>query len=323
MIVRCKERARPALLGDVFHCRPGDGKAVERRSAASHLVQDEQALRRGIFQDGRHFAHLHHEGGLAAIEVIRSADAGKNAVGQGDIRRGGGHKAAHVGHEHDQGYLTHIGGFTRHIRPGDNHHAVLIVQVRIIGHEHCAAKPFFDDRVASIDDFVAPLIVDGRAHIFIFLRHARQREQYVQRLERACRSAQARQSLLERFPNLTEKLVFQAHGIFLSAENFSLQFFEFIGNETFAVGKRLFADVAVRHQVVKRARNLDIIAKNAVVADFQVFDPGFLTLAALHLRKVCLAVLRYITQFIQFLGITGADHAAFAYRQRRFIINGA
>ncbi len=56
----------------------------------------------------------------------------------------------------------------------------VIVQVRIIWHELFAAKHCFDDRVASIVDFVAPVIVmDGRIYSFSCAT-LRQREQHVQ-----------------------------------------------------------------------------------------------------------------------------------------------
>ena len=83
------------------------------------------------------------------------------------------------------------------------------------------------------------------------------------------------------------------------------------------------AGIAVRHEVVKRARDFDVIAKDAVVADLQVLDAGGLALTLFEFREVVLAVFGDVAQFVQFRVVAIADHAAFAHAQGRFVVDGA
>src|SRR3546814_10628470 len=55
-----------------------------------------------LVQDGGGFHHLHHEGGASAGQVIRSADAGEQAVDDADMRRLRRHIAAHPGQHGDE-----------------------------------------------------------------------------------------------------------------------------------------------------------------------------------------------------------------------------
>ena len=321
--MRGEQRARSALLGDVFHRRPGDGKAVERRRPPPHLVQYEQTALRGEFEDVRHLTHLDHERGSSAVEIVRGADARKNAIRKGDIRRSGGHETAHVGHQRDQRHLAHVGGFAGHVRAGDDHHAMFLVQMGIVGHEQGAPQPLFDHRMPAIDNVVAPISVDRGAHVLIFLRYARKRKQRIQRFQSARRGVQARKRLFQRLADLAEELIFKAHGVFFRTKDLALEFLEFLRDETLAVGQRLFARIAIRHELVKRARDFDIVAKHAVIADLQILDARGFPLALFHFREVGLAIVGDIAQFIQLTGITGADHAAFAHGQRRLIVDSA
>ena len=323
MVVGGEQRARAGSPGDVFHRSPGDGEPVERGRPPPHFVQYEQAARRGEFEDIRHLRHLHHEGGLAAIEVVGSADAREDAVGQGDVRRGRGHKAANMRHQRDQRHLAHVGGLARHIRPGDDHHAVFAVEMGVVGHEHRAPQPLFDHRMPPLHDLIAPFVVDRGAHVLVFLRHKRKREQNVERLERPGRGAQARQGLFQRFADLAKKLIFQVYGVFLRAEDLAFQLLQFLGDEALAVCQRLLAGIAVRDEIVKRARDFYVIAKDAIVADLQVLDARGFPFALLQFGQIGLAIVGDVAQLVQLRVVTVADHAAFAHGERRVVVDGA
>ena len=47
--------------GHIFQHRPGDTHTVIGGSAPADLVEDDQAVRRGILEDRSHLAHLHHK----------------------------------------------------------------------------------------------------------------------------------------------------------------------------------------------------------------------------------------------------------------------
>ena len=323
MVVGGEQRARAALLpGDVLHRRPGDGQAVEGGGAAAHLVQNQQALGRGELQDGRHLAHLNHEGGLAAVEVVRRADAGEDAVGQRHIRALRGHEGADVGHQHDQRHLTHVGRLARHVGAGDDHDPVLRVETGIIRHELLPADGVLHHRMPAAADLVAARVVDRGADVVVVRRDLCKGQQRVQRLHGLRGLLQARQQLLQRRANLTEQLVLQANSALLRAENLVLQLLELLGDEALGVGQRLLAGVAVGHLVVKGLGDLDVIAEDPVVADLQVLDAGLLALLLLHPGKVFPAVFRNVAQLVQLGAVPLLDHAAVLDGDGRVGIDG-
>ena len=76
-----------------------------------------------------------HERALAAAQVVGRAYAGKYLVGKPDFRRGGGHKAAHMGHQGDERGLAQQRRFTAHVGPGENDHLLFVlVQEHVVGH---------------------------------------------------------------------------------------------------------------------------------------------------------------------------------------------
>ena len=130
-------------------------EAVERRRAATHFVQQHQALRRGQIQDCRDLAHLHQKCRAAAREIVRRADAREDAVGDRQPRLLGGNERAHLRQQHDQRRLAQIGGLAAHVRAGDQQDLVRgAVQVQRVGHESLALlfEEQFDHRMASAQD---------------------------------------------------------------------------------------------------------------------------------------------------------------------------
>src|SRR5690606_5216483 len=70
--------------GQVAGHRVGQGQAVVGGGAAADLVHQHQRLRGGVVEDVAGLGHLHHEGGLAAGQVVAGADAGEDAVDRAD-----------------------------------------------------------------------------------------------------------------------------------------------------------------------------------------------------------------------------------------------
>src|SRR5207302_5367342 len=87
VIVRGEQRPGPGLVVQTFDDAPREAEAVEGARAAADLVEDDEAARRGVVQYVRRLAHLDHEGGLAARQVVARADAREDAVHQVDARR--------------------------------------------------------------------------------------------------------------------------------------------------------------------------------------------------------------------------------------------
>ena len=66
MVVGSKQGFRTQLLGVgcVFQHSTGDGHAIIGGSAATDLIQNQQAFRSGMFQNSGNLRHFHHKGGL-------------------------------------------------------------------------------------------------------------------------------------------------------------------------------------------------------------------------------------------------------------------
>ena len=124
-IVGGKQRVAAYLPGKVFGSSPGQGQAIKGAGATTNLVHQHQTVLGGVVQDVGGFGHFHHEGGAAAGDIVRGTHAGKNPVHGADHCPVGGHETAGVGEQGNQRGLTHIGGFTAHVRAGHHQHAAL------------------------------------------------------------------------------------------------------------------------------------------------------------------------------------------------------
>ena len=326
VVVRREKRlcAGFLLVAQVLHHRPRNRQAVKRAGAAPDFIQNDEGFCGRVAQDVRRFAHLHHERGLSAGEVIRRADAGENAVGDGDFRFLRRDERPDVRHQRNQRHLPHVGAFARHVRPGDDAHAAVIsIHVRVVGHESALAHRLLDDRVASLDNVQRAILRHFGADVVVLYRRFRQRQQRVQRFERHRRLLDARNLLRDFLAHLGEQLQFQARGLLLRADDFLLDFLQLRRHVALAVRQGLLADIARRHHFVIRLADLDVVAKHAVVLDTQVADARLLALLLLQLQNPLLAARGRGAVLIQHLGIPIADDAALGDENRRVGVNRA
>ena len=129
-----EQRFAADVLADILYHSTGDAHAVKGRSAAADLIKNDQAVPGGMLEDLGHLGHLNHKGGLSGSQVVRSTHAGEDRIHNTEMSTGGGHEAADLSHQGDQGVLAHISGFTGHVGAGDEQHAVLVlVQQGVVG----------------------------------------------------------------------------------------------------------------------------------------------------------------------------------------------
>ncbi len=121
------------FVAKVFHRRPGDGKPVVGAGSPPDFVQDDQAASLCIVENIRKLAHFHEEGGLPLGKIVRSADTGKNSVADADSCPFARHETARLRHQNDEGGLSHIGGFSCHIRTCyEEHTFICVVEIGIV-----------------------------------------------------------------------------------------------------------------------------------------------------------------------------------------------
>ncbi len=161
----------------------GQGQAVKGAGAAADLVHQHQAVRRSGVQYLRGLHHLQHEGRLRVGQVVGRADAGVDGVNGPQTAIGGGHMAAHAGQQHDERHLAHVGRLAAHVGAGDDLHARVGVQPRVVGDEgtaRCLLQAGLDHGVAAGLDLDAGFIDELRRAPAQRERALGQRAQHIQ-----------------------------------------------------------------------------------------------------------------------------------------------
>ena len=264
MIMGGKEGLGPQKLriADMLHHRPGNGKAVKGTGAPSDLIQHQKAVFRGIPEDIRHLRHLHHKGTLTAGQIIRCAHAGKDPVADSDIGILCRHKASDLRHKNDQGHLPHVGGFSRHIRSGDNGNPVLpVIQGGVIGHKQVIPHHLFHHRMAAVLDLNHALFIDGRLHIIMPRSHHRKGGKYIDSRQSLGRLLDPHHLGGNLIPHLAEQIVLQGNQFLLCPHNDIFQVFQFIGSKPLAVYQGLLAHKVIGNHVLEGIAYFKIIAE--------------------------------------------------------------
>ena len=134
-------KQRPAFVDVVqmFQRRPGDREAVEGGGAAADLVENHQAVRCRLVEDGRGLDHLDHEGRSPARQIVGGADAAEQPVDDADGSGLGRHEGAGLCHHRDQRVLAQEGRLAGHVGAGQQPQPALGPEVAVVGHE--AASP--------------------------------------------------------------------------------------------------------------------------------------------------------------------------------------
>ncbi len=135
VIVGGEQGAAPVDVVQMFERRPGDRQAIEGRRAATDLVEDDEAPRRRLVQDGRGLDHLDHEGRAAARQIVGGADAAEQAIDDADGRRLGRHEGTGLRHHRDQRVLAEEGRLAGHVGAGQQPQPPLGAKVAVVGHE--------------------------------------------------------------------------------------------------------------------------------------------------------------------------------------------
>ena len=170
MVMSSKQRFCTAqfCIADMLDHSPGNCQTIKGAGSSSNLIQDQQTFGGCIPQDIGNLCHLYHKGTLTAGQVIRSPHSGKYPVNNPDGGFLSWNKAANLCHQHDQCSLSHISGFTRHIRAGNNGDPLfMIVQESIIGNKHVIFNHTFHHWMASVFNVNDPIFAYLGAHIII------------------------------------------------------------------------------------------------------------------------------------------------------------
>ena len=227
-------------------------------------------------------------------------------------------------HQRDERHLPHIGALARHVRAGDDEHAViLVVEQRAVWHKLIVAvHTGLDDGMTAIDDINHAVIGNFRADIAVFDRRNRQRDQRIQRFQADRRMLNPGNLSGQEFADFDKQPLFQTDCFFLRAEHGLLNFMQLRRHVALAVGQRLFSRVAIRHLLVVGFRHLDIVAENAVVLNFQILDARQLAFLRFQIGDPLMAVSGGLPQLVQFLVIAAFDVMPLAHQRGRVHVDG-
>ena len=115
----CGEEGAAAVdIVQMLQRSPGDGQAIIRGCPAPNLVQDHQRPVVSLIQDRRRFHHFDHKGGSPPRQVVRCANAAEQLADKPDMGPRGRNEAAGLRQKGDQGILAQKGGFSGHVRAG-------------------------------------------------------------------------------------------------------------------------------------------------------------------------------------------------------------
>ena len=232
----------------MLHHGAGNAHAVKGGGAAADLVQHHKALSGGVFQNFGHLGHLHHKGRLACGKVVRCTDAGENGIHHAHMTAGSRHKGADLRHQRNEGILTHIGRFARHVGAGDDQAAVGgAVEGGIVGHEHTALEHLLHHRVTSLGDGQHIAVVHHGAAVVVFRCNLRQRRQHIQLgngVGGALDTVQLGTDALQKF---VKQAALQRDEPLVCAKNFAFQLLQLLRDVPFAGGEGLLADIGLRH----------------------------------------------------------------------------
>ena len=324
VVVGGEEGAAADFVVEVFGDAPGDGEAVECGCAASDFIEDDEAAVRGVIEDVRRFVHFHHEGRLTSREVVVGADAGEDAVGEAESHGFGGDETAGLGKEGEEGDLADVGGFSSHVRAGDDGEFLPVrAKVCVIRNKARAFGLLVQDGVASIADFQNIRVVDLRAAVAVEACGFGERADGVKDGE--CRGGflQVVDLAQDGAAEFGEDFDLAGAGAFVRAEDFAFKFLEFGSDEALAVDGCLFADVVGWDRAEVRFGDFDEVAEDGSEADLEGFDARPLDFLFLQGGDPVFSLVRGRAEFVQVRVVACLDEAAITNHCGRFRYDGA
>ncbi len=112
------------------------------------------------------------------------------------------------------------------------------------------------------------------------------------------------------FPYFRKQLVFKADKVAFCARYLLFQFFQFFGNIALRISKRLLSYIAIRHQMLIRLGNFNIITEYSVISNSQIFYARGSAFTRFYSGHHALAVCGGLSKFVHFAVVSGAYNAA-------------
>ena len=204
-----------------------------------------------------------------------------------------GHKAADMGHQHDECRLTQQSRFTGHIRARDHHdlgsfrttqtartlRTTLVIrrEADIVGYITFAYGHLtLDNGMATLTDVDDQRVVHIGAHIVILCCHAAERQQAIESCHQLRIDLDDGDIFFERLEKVEIKFLLEAADAFLGIQDFLFVLFQFLRDVSLGSYQGLLAYPSFRHLIAMSIAHFDVIAENAVERHLERWDLVFL-----------------------------------------------
>ena len=146
---------------------PRDGDPIEGARATPHLIEDDQTMCGRTVENRRRLKHLHHKRAHAFNEHVAGSHTGEDAIDDGQDGLACWDERADLGQKTNQRCLAQVDRLPRHVRPGEDHEVLSLLQHQVVWHE---LFHLFDDRMPTGADYDRVLCSESRPHISISFR---------------------------------------------------------------------------------------------------------------------------------------------------------
>ena len=326
MIMRGEQGSGAEVVVDVFGDRPGERDAIEGACPSADLVEDDQTSGGCVVEDVRRLGHLDHERALATTQLVGGSHAGEEAINHADLGPSSRHEAPHLGENRQQRHLTDIGGFARHVRPGDEQdRPTLGAKVDVVRHEGAGGKDVVEDGMTPAFDLEDRFGHDFGATIAPLGRQFGQTSQNVELRQNHPNLHQPRRLGGDPVAEGGEQLGFEGVGTLLGVANLVLVLLQFGSDVAFGVLDGLLANEFGRNLGAVAAlgvADLNVVAEDVVEADLEAADSGPANLLGLILVDPGLATVSQLALGVEVGVVTVADQASLGGGQGGIIDHG-
>ena len=219
--------------------------------------------------------------------------------------------------------LPNVRALAGHVGTGDQQdHTALWIGHRIVGNECPLRFENVQHRVAAVHDVQGRLVDQHRTAVAVPRREIGQTRQHIEMGKRRGGDLQAPSGRMYRLTQCDEQLVLQCLGLLVGRQHLLFVLLQLRRDIAFRVLECLLANVAVRHVLLLRGGDFDVVAKDLVIAHLQFGNAGPRDFPSLVLGHPLFSAGRQFAKVVQFGVIAGADDPTFLDSQRAFVDQG-
>ena len=318
VVVGSEEGSRAHPVVQVFDDGPREAHPIVGARAPPHLVQDHEAPGCGLGEDACDLDHLGEKRAAAGREVVGGPDPGEDAVDESHLGLPGGHEAADLRHDDDQGRLADVGAFAAEVGPGhDQDVPVVGAEHHIVRDELLAPDRLLDGGVPALGDAQDPPFRELRARIPVADGGLGECRVHVELRDRPGRGLQPVDLRADAVPELAEHFVFPGGDPFLRGQDEGLALLHLRGDVPLCADQRALSDIVRGHQMLIGLADFDVVTHHLVVADSEAPNPRPRPLGGFQPRDPLAGRAASLVEAVDLRIEPGPDHPAVLGRERR------